>query len=116
MPKRLKKRTGKSPSTELLKRIEQFFNQVAPDLIVRLTSAESRATQAETQLAWLNTRLEQLLNRQQIEAARISGTTPAVYAIEYLELWKATFFPQYVPEIRSLAELRNNPERGTGTV
>ena len=96
-----------SAQAVLVKQMERFFDEIAPDLVKRLTSAETRASHAETELARLQLRLTTLLNKEQLEAVKICGTTPEDYAIECIELYKEKFFPHFAPDIRPLAALRS---------
>jgi hypothetical protein len=91
----------KAPSVQaqLLVRVEQFFDKIAPDLIKRLDSAERRAAYAERELERLQLRLRSLLTSDQVEAAHICGVTPEFYCIELIELWKERIWQECPVEI-----------------
>lgn len=86
---KVKKAKPRRPNQiELLGRIETFLSMIAPDVVKRLTEAEMRANQAESDLAFVRDRLVALLSEDQLEAAKISGMTPEIYALACIDLWK----------------------------
>lgn len=71
-------------------------------LLQDMYRAEIRAAAAERELAEFRRKLVHLLNPDQIEAAKVCGITPEFYALECIELYKATFFPNMPAELRPL--------------
>ena len=87
-------------------RLETFFDTIAPDLVRRLTVAEAKAAHLEEDLAFLRGKLTGLLNKDQLDAARVCGCRPEVYAIECINLWKEKIFPGFPSYVHNLAELK----------
>ena len=79
------------PPTQL-DRIEAFLRTGA-DMTERVREAELMAAYHKNQYNILNDRLAALLTKDQLEAARVCGCAPAVYAIEFIELQKPRIFP-----------------------
>lgn len=107
-----KKKRGRPPKSrdqnpnETLDRIEAFLSKIAPDVVKRLESAEMRVARAEAESAVIRNKLVSLLNRDQIEAARICNVTPEFYALEYIELWREKLFAESPVGILSFRELK----------
>ena len=80
--------------TEIVAKVTAAFAEIAPNAISRLTEYELRAKYAEERLKFLHDKLVGLLSPDQIEAARISGCPPEVYAIEWIEIWREQIFPK----------------------
>ena len=67
----------------------------------------------ERDYADLRSRLVNLLLPEQIDAARICGVTPEVYALEWIDLLKdrlRTYAPGYFYPVQNLKELKYNPQ------
>lgn len=82
--------TKKAPAIkrDSLQRLDDFLNSVAPGFIGKLNTAEMRATHAEGALRLMQSRLVSILTKDQLEFAKISGISPELYALEFIELWK----------------------------
>lgn len=91
---------------DTIQSLESLLKQIVPDFSIRLGQAERRAKEAEESLALLKKRLTQLLSPDQIEAARVCGCSPEIYAIECIEIWKAKIFPSFPTEIQPFQALR----------
>lgn len=92
MAKKTKSRSTKvsarrSHSSELVSRMEAFFDKIAPDFSKRLATAEMERDHAVSELKYLQERLVNLLTTVQLEAAVTCGITPELYAIEYVEYY-----------------------------
>ena len=105
-PKARKKRAR--PASRLMHSLECLLNQIVPDFTERLASAEHRAKRSEEELTTLRGKLAGLLNKDQLDAAKICGVTPEMYAVECIEIWKERIFPSFPAEIRPLSELKGN--------
>lgn len=75
-------------------------------LLQDMYRAEMRAIAAERELAEIRRKLVALLNPDQIDAARVCGVTPEFYALECIDLYKQTFFPQMPAQLRPLWVLK----------
>ena len=106
--RRKARKTRARPESGLMQSHEGLLQQIVPDFTKRLSSAEQRAERSEVELATLRARLVGLLSLDQLEAAKICGCPPQVYAIECIELWKEKIFPSFPKEIRPLSELKGN--------
>lgn len=79
---------------EIVKKVWATFNQISGDSVRLIADAQERARYDRAALDRLNGRLVGLLSADQIEAARISGCDPAIYAIEWIEIWREKMFPK----------------------
>lgn len=79
---------------DIVKKVTAAFAEIAPDAIKRITEAEVRVKHAEDNFAFLNEKLVGLLSPDQIEAAKICGVDPAIYAINWIDLWREKIFPK----------------------
>lgn len=77
-----------------------------PLLASLLQDAEMRAAEAHRNYFELSRKLVGLLTPDQIEAAKIAGCTPEVYAIEFIELAKDKLFPKFEAAVQPLSDLR----------
>ena len=80
-----KRKTRKSSTkrkANLHRSLEQLLQQIVPDYVQRLASAEAKADRLGTELVMLKARLAGLLSKDQTEAAKVCGCAPEVYAIE----------------------------------
>ena len=93
---------------DTIKSLEGLLKQIVPDFSIRLGQAERRAVVAEEALGLLKKRLTQLLSPDQLEAARVCGCSPEVYAIECIEIWKGKVFPSFPNNIRPLHGLQGD--------
>ena len=93
---------------DITKSLEQLLRQIVPDFTMRLATAEQRAERTEIELTTLKQKLVGLLSKDQLEAAKICGCAPEVYAIECIEIWKEKIFPSFPKGIRPLAGLQEN--------
>ena len=108
-----KRKTHKSPpkrKADLHRSLEQLLQQIVPDYVQRLASAEAKAERLGKELITLKVRLAGLLSKDQIEAAKVCGCAPEIYAIECIDIWKEKIFPSFPEEIRPLSDLRQNSD------
>lgn len=77
-----------------------------PLLAQLLKEAEMRAAKAEQLYNELARKLSGLLEPDQLDAARISGCAPELYAIEWIELQKERLFPSPSTLYQPFSELR----------
>lgn len=93
--------------TEIVAKVTAAFAEIAPDAIKKLTECELRAKRAEENFAFLNEKLVGLLTADQLEAAKVCGIDPALYAINWIELWQSRMFQDNnAIGVKSFAELR----------
>ena len=104
--RRARAKTKRTPRTSILASLESFLATIAPDVVRRLTSAERRADEAERKYGIIRDKLVSLMSPDQIDAAKIAGCSPEVYALEYLELWKDHLFPRTAGAFRPLSALK----------
>lgn len=100
-----KRSKGKKVSSQ--QTLEKLLSQIVPDYTQRLYLAETKAAQLEEAHTLLKNRLVKLLSVDQMEAARICGCPPEIYAIECIDLWKEKIFPSFARDIRSFPELKS---------
>ena len=96
------------PESDLVQALKRLLQQIVPDYVQRLASAEHRAERSEEELTVLRGKLAGLLSKDQLDAATVCGVTPEMYAIECIEIWKEKIFPSFPAEIRPLSELKGN--------
>ena len=105
------KRTRRN-TTQIIDALDRFCSLVAPEFTARLAHAEAEAYKAKYELAFLRSKLAGLLSRDQIEAARIAGCAPEIYALEWIEIQKEHLaIPAFCGTYTSLADLRNETRR-----
>ena len=59
-----------------------------PEIMHRMRAAEERASVSEAKLSYLKDKLINLLNADQLEAARVCGCDPEIYALEWIDIWR----------------------------
>lgn len=87
-------------------RAKEHFSSNRPLLAQMLKDAEMRAEAATQKYKGLRDKLVRLLNADQLDASRIAGCEPELYAIECIEIYKEQFFPHFSPRLRPLAALK----------
>lgn len=74
-----------------------------------IADLEQRCLYVENQYYQLRKRLIDLLLPEQIEAAKICGCSPEMYALEWIEIYKTSLratAPAYSKDIQSFSEMR----------
>lgn len=88
MNKKKTKPSELSGLTKAIVEVKEILTKVSPDLAQRLKVAEIESFHAKTELAFLKQKLTSFLTPDQLDAAKICGCDPAVYTMEFFELWK----------------------------
>lgn len=104
MRKRRNQKDGVKPSaaTLLLASIDGKLDKYGPSAILRLNAAQMERDEYKRQLEFLKAKLAGLLSPDQVEAAKICGCRPEMYAIEVIDMYKEKFFPHFDSEITNL--------------
>ena len=82
-----------SRPSDVLVRVEAFLDKIAPDVVKRLSAAETHAARAEEQLSRLRERLIAHLTPEQIEVANFCKMAPEFYAMELIDLYREGRMP-----------------------
>jgi hypothetical protein len=120
MRKSIKKKARATPVTSVgvLKALKLFLDKVSPDFTKRLQLAEASASKKSQELRFIENKLEGLLTEEQIEAAKLCNMTPAIYALNWIELMQEgkMFERLSAPTLKFPAYVRNFPELKNGEI
>ena len=105
--KRKRIRKGKASTTTPPPKPNLFESEV----LRRLVATERRAEYAEKELLTLKDTLTSMLLPEQVEAARIAGCAPHIYALEWIKLWAQSSewnakIPSFSANVENLKTLR----------
>lgn len=86
-------------------------NPFETEVLRRLVEAERRAEYAEKELTSLQDALTTLLLPTQVDAAKIAGCPPHVYALEWIKIWAEktdwkSKVPDFSPDVQSFCHIR----------